>query len=156
MRTGEGASLRPRPAGGQGGGQGGGRRGGGQGGGQQHRYNWNTPFILSVHNPGIVYIGAEMVFRSLKHGDEMKAISPELTLTKRGSATASPNRRAIRMCFGSAPTMAHLRVTRDGGREWKNVNKNVGLPGPFWVSTIEASRFAEGRAYVLLRCSPFQ
>ena len=73
MRTGEGASLRPRPAGGQGGGQGGGRRGGGQGGGQQHRYNWNTPFILSVHNPGIVYVGAEMVFRSLKHGDDMKA-----------------------------------------------------------------------------------
>ena len=67
LRTGEGASLRPRPAaaqrgGGRGAGQGppgGGRRGGGQGG-PQHRYNWNTPFILSAHNPGIVYVGAEV------------------------------------------------------------------------------------------------
>src|SRR5262249_29963384 len=41
-----------------------------------------------------------------------------------------------------------LWVTRDGGREWKNVADKVGLPGPRWVSTIEASRFADGRCYV--------
>src|SRR5205807_7314217 len=41
-----------------------------------------------------------------------------------------------------------LWVTRDGGKEWKNVSKNVGLPKPFWVATIEPSRTVEGRCYV--------
>src|SRR5207247_1962634 len=41
-----------------------------------------------------------------------------------------------------------LWVTRNGGKNWKDVTAKVGLPGPYWVATIEASRFAEGRAYV--------
>src|SRR5262249_5358083 len=42
----------------------------------------------------------------------------------------------------------NLWVTRDGGAKWDNVAEKVGLPGPRWVASIEASRFAEGRAYV--------
>jgi photosystem II stability/assembly factor-like uncharacterized protein len=151
LRTGEGGMLRPRPAGAQGGG---GRQGGGgggqgrQGGANQHRYNWNTPFILSAHNPGIVYIGGEMVFRSLKHGDDMKAISPEITRTKRGSATALAESPRNPDVLWAGTDDGALWVTRDGGREWKRVDDKVGLAGPRWVSTIEASRFADGRAYV--------
>lgn len=150
LRTGEGASIRPRAAGAQGGGPGGGQAGGrgGRGGAGAHRFNWNTPFILSAHNPGIVYIGGEMVFRSLKHGDDAKAISPEITRTKRGSATAlaeSPRNPDV-LWVGTDD--GAIWVTRDGGREWKRVDEKVGLPGPRWVATIEASRFAEGRAYV--------
>src|SRR5207253_3315342 len=39
-------------------------------------------------------------------------------------------------------------VTQDGGREWKNITTNFGLPGPRNVATIEPSHFVEGRAYV--------
>jgi photosystem II stability/assembly factor-like uncharacterized protein len=116
--------------------------------GPQHRFNWNTPFILSAHNPGIVYVGGEMVFRSLKHGDELKPISPEITRTKRGTATAlaeSPRNPDV-LWVGTDD--GALLVSRDGGHEWKRVDDKVGLPGPRWVSTIEASRFSEGRAYV--------
>src|SRR5439155_5406666 len=38
--------------------------------------------------------------------------------------------------------------TRDGGATWTDIAKNVQLPGPRWVATIEASRYADGRAYV--------
>jgi photosystem II stability/assembly factor-like uncharacterized protein len=113
----------------------------------QHRFNWNTPFILSAHNPGIVYVGGEKVFRSLKHGDELKDLSPEITRTKHGSATAlaeSPRNPDV-LWVGTDDGALH--VSRDGGREWKRVDDKVGLPGPRWVSTIEASRFSEGRAY---------
>jgi hypothetical protein len=116
----------------------------------QHRYNWNTPFILSAHNPGIVYVGAELVFRSFKHGDDMKPISPEITRTKRGSATAlaeSPRNPDV-LWVGTDD--GAIWVTRDGGHEWKRVDEKMGLPGPRWVATIEASRFVEGRAYVCL------
>src|SRR5439155_7368615 len=43
----------------------------------------------------------------------------------------------------------NLWITRDGGQKWTNVADKVGLPGPRWVATIEASRFADGRAYVV-------
>jgi uncharacterized membrane protein YgcG len=69
-------------------------------------------------------------------------------LTKWGSATA----------LSESPTNANvlyvgtddgaLWVTRDGARSWTNITDNIGLPARRWVSTIEASRFAEGRAYV--------
>jgi hypothetical protein len=42
-----------------------------------------------------------------------------------------------------------LWVTRDGGKAWVNVSSKVGLSKPLWVATIEASRFVEGRAYVV-------
>ena len=39
-------------------------------------------------------------------------------------------------------------MTKDGGATWTDIVKNVGLAKPCYVATIEASRYAEGRAYV--------
>src|SRR5262249_48303988 len=113
-----------------------------------HRFNWNTPFILSHHNPKIYYCAGEVVFKSLKQGDELRVISPEITRTKRGSATALTEPRKTRGVLYVGPDAGALWVTRDGGVKWENVAEKVGLPKPFWVSTIEASRFVEGRCYV--------
>lgn len=52
------------------------------------RYNWNTPFILSSHNSKIYYNAGNYVFRSLNTGEGLRRISPEITRTNRGSATA--------------------------------------------------------------------
>ena len=41
-----------------------------------------------------------------------------------------------------------MRVTRDGVKKWSELAE-VGLTGPRWVATIEASRYAEGRAYAV-------
>jgi photosystem II stability/assembly factor-like uncharacterized protein len=116
------------------------------------RFNWNTPFILSNHNPRIFYCAGNYVFRSVKQGDDMRAISPEITRTKRGSGTAlseSPRNPDV-VWVGSDDGAVH--ITRDGGRTWTNVSENfksAGLPGSRWVSSIEASRWEEGRAYVV-------
>ncbi len=151
LRTGETAAIRPG-GGGFGGGFGGGAAKGEKGekgkGGPRHRFNWNTPFILSSHNPKIFYCAGEFVFRSVKQGDDLKIISPEITLTKRGSATAlaeSPKNPDV-LWVGTDD--GALWVTRDGGKDWTNVTAKVGLPGPRWVATIETSRVVEGRAYV--------
>jgi photosystem II stability/assembly factor-like uncharacterized protein len=151
LRTNQGASIRPReggPGGGRQGGGGGGRGSRGSASGSQARYNWNTPFILSSHNPRIVYVAGNHVYRSVKSGDEMKSISPEITRTKRGSATAlaeSPRNPDV-LWVGTDD--GFLWISRDGGAKWDNVTEKVGLPGPRWVATIEPSRFEEGRCYV--------
>ena len=115
------------------------------------RYNWSTPFILSKHNPSIFYCAGNYVFRSVKQGDDLKAISPEISRTKRGTGTAlaeSPRNPDI-LWVGTDDGAVHL--TRDGGRTWTDLSANfkkAGLPGPRCVASIEASRWEDGRAYV--------
>ena len=156
FRTGERASIRPIPPG-----AGKGKKGG-KGtqekqpmevakdpkGPEPYRFNWNTPFILSNFNSKIFYSAGNYVFKSLDRGNDLRVISPEITLTKRGSATAlteSPKNQDI-LWVGTDD--GAIWVTKNGGKDWQNVTQKVGLKGPRWVATIEASRFEEGRAYV--------
>jgi photosystem II stability/assembly factor-like uncharacterized protein len=144
LRTGERAFIRPKQVKGQ----------------PPYRFNWNTPFILSSHNPKIFYAAGNFVFRSVKQGDDLRIISPEITRTKKGSATAlaeSPRNPDV-LWVGSDD--GAIWVTRDGGREWKEVGAKLYtaagkgskplVPGPRWVASIEPSRFVEGRAYIAL------
>lgn len=133
LKTGERASIRPPR-----------QRG------VEYRFNWNTPFILSSHNSRIFYSAGNYVFQSLDRGNGLRAISPEITLTKRGSATAlSESPRNPDVLYVGTDDGA-LWVTRDGGGNWTNITDNLGIAEPRWVNTIEASRFATGRVYVVL------
>ena len=44
-----------------------------------NRWNWNTPFILSTHNPNVWYAGGDKLFKSVKRGLDAVAISPDLS-----------------------------------------------------------------------------
>lgn len=116
--------------------------------GKKYRFNWNTPFLLSHHNSRILYCAGNYVFRSLKQGDDMRVISPEISHTGRGTATAlaeSPRNPDV-LWVGTDD--GNLWVTQDGGAKWTNVVDHVGLRGRRWVSTVEPSHYADGRAYV--------
>jgi len=45
------------------------------------RYQWNAPILLSPHNPGIVYIGSQYVWKSVSRGapNTFVRISPDLS-----------------------------------------------------------------------------
>src|SRR5207244_13345737 len=117
LRTGEAKLLRPKM----------------QAGTSKFRFNWNTPFLLSHHNTHIFYAAGNYVFRSVKQGDDLKIISPEITRTKHGSAT----------CLSESPKNADVVwvgsddgavwMTRDNGKTWADLTnkfKTAGLPGP--------------------------
>src|SRR4029453_7044420 len=46
--------------------------------GDQYRFNWNTPVIMSPHNPKIVWLGGNRLFKSYNQGDTWVA-SEDLT-----------------------------------------------------------------------------
>jgi len=121
--------------------------------GEPLRWDWNTPFILSSHNPLVFYCGAQYVFKSIKRGEDLRPISPDLTASKRGtivSVAESPKNPDL---LWAGTSDGNLWVTRDGGQKWENLLeklKAAGLPGPRWVASIEPSRAAEGRCYVCL------
>src|SRR5262249_23508257 len=137
LRTGEVVGIRPAPPRGQ----------------PAYRFNWNTPFILSRHNPRIFYSAGNYVFRSLDRGRNQKPVSPEITRTRRGTGTALSESPLNPDVLWAGTDDGYLWVRRDGGKQWLNVTadllKTKGAPaGPRCVASIEASRFKEGRAYV--------
>src|SRR5262249_40254536 len=101
------------------------------------------------------------VFRSVKQGEDLRTISPEISRTQRGTATALAESPLNPDVLYVGTDDGYLWVTRDGGKQWKNVtplannlpegdeSKGDGLPGTRWVASIEASRFGDGRAYVV-------
>ena len=132
LRTGEAASIRPPRL-----------------KDKSYRFNWNTPFILSNHNSKIFYSAGNYVFRSLDRGNDLKLISPEITLTQRGSASALAESPIDSNVLYVGSDDGALWRTRDGGASWDNITANLGVD-PRWVATIEPSRAQAGRVYVCL------
>ena len=45
----------------------------------RYRFNWNSPLVLSPSNPDVLYLGANVLFRTDDRGQTWKAMSPDLT-----------------------------------------------------------------------------
>jgi photosystem II stability/assembly factor-like uncharacterized protein len=134
------------------------------------RYNWNTPIALSPTNKGVVYIGAQFLFRSRDHGVTWDRISPDLTTNdpemqkqeQSGGITVDNSAAEMHTTIYSiseSPLNAdviwvgtddgNIQITRDSGRSWTNTVANVpGLPQGKWISWVEASRTDPATAYV--------
>jgi photosystem II stability/assembly factor-like uncharacterized protein len=136
------------------------------------RYYWNTPVLLSPHNPRVVYVGGDRLFKSYNQGATW-TYTPDLTKnidrTKReimgvalDKPMASKNDGVASyshiVTLAESPVMpgilwvgtndGNLQVSRDGGATWKNVVDNVaGVPKETHVSRVEASHFDAGTCY---------
>ena len=142
--------------------------------GDQYRFNWNTPVIMSPHNPKIVWLGGNRLFKSYNQGDTWVA-SADLTksvdrntvaLMAPGNVTQlSKNDGVVSystiISISESPMLpgvvwagtddGNLQVSRDGGVNFTEIGKNLpGLPvnHQYWISRIDASHFDAGTAYV--------
>ena len=138
----------------------------------QLRWNWNTPFLLSPHNPAVFYAGANRVMKSAKRGDEMNPISPDLstndsmkirvsTKTTGGITTdatgaetygtiVSLNESPIRPGLIYAGTDdGNVWLTRNDGGTWENLTGRFpGVPRFSYVSRIEPSYADSATFYI--------
>jgi photosystem II stability/assembly factor-like uncharacterized protein len=133
------------------------------------RYNWNTPIHVSPTKDGTIYLGAQFLFRSRDHGQTWERISPDLTTNdpekqkqeQSGGITVDNSSAEMHTTIFSIcespknPNLiwvgtddGNVQVTRDGGKNWKNLTANIkGLPKNAWVTSIDAGHFDEGTAY---------
>ena len=177
LRTGRAQSIRPRLTG----------RGGGPapqagrgnvlnaGADDQYRFNWNTPIQLSPHNPGIVWLGGNRLFKSFNRGETWIASADLTRSIDRNTITVMgvPGNRSMLskndgvtaystiVAIDESPAMpgvvwvgtddGNVQVSRDGGNTFTEVGRNLpGLPADhlYWVSRIDASHFDPATAYV--------
>ncbi|QHL88640.1 glycosyl hydrolase [Nibribacter ruber] len=118
------------------------------------RFNWESPILLSRHNQDVLYFGSNKFHRSLNKGENMEALSGDLTNGGRagdvgyGTLTVieeSPLRFGL-LYTGSDDGLIH--VSRDGGYTWTKISDK--LPKNMWVSGISASNENEGTVYATL------
>jgi nucleotide-binding universal stress UspA family protein len=133
------------------------------------RFNWNTPIALSPNEKGTLYIGSQYLFRTRDHGTTWERISPDLTTNnparqqqeKSGGVTidnSSAEMYTTIYSISESPKAAgqiwvgtddgNVQLTRDGGKTWTNLTKNLKLGADTSISWVEASRFNPAVAYV--------
>ncbi len=116
------------------------------------RFNWQTPYLISSHNPFTLYYGANKLFKSLNRGDSWISISPDLTTNPQpqgnvpyGTITTiseSPLKPGL-IYVGTDD--GNLWVTHNDGAFWSRIGQ--GLPKK-WVSRVVASQYEEGTVFV--------
>ncbi len=137
------------------------------------RWNWDTPVLLSQHEPGTVYVGSNVLFRSTDLGMTWEEISPDLThaidraeLEIMGVPGSEPMMSANdgQSSYGNLETISEspldaallyvgsddgkVHVTRDGGASWTDVTDNIpGLPERTYVSRVVASAHDRATVY---------
>ena len=133
----------------------------------KYRIQWTYPIMNSPHDPHVLYVGANVLFKSSDDGATWKVISPDLT--RHDPATLGPSGGPITkdqtsieyygtifavqespitpglIWTGSDDGLIYL--TRDGGKTWNNVTPK-GLPSWMRISIIDPSPHAPGTAWV--------
>ena len=135
----------------------------------KYRFNWDAPIHISPHDPGVVYWGGNVLFRSSDYGYSWDVISPDLTtndpekLRDSGGEIYNDNTAAefhsTILSVAESPVEqgviwvgtddGNIQLTRDGGANWTNLRERVsGLPAETWIGNIEASPSEQGTAFV--------
>ncbi len=133
----------------------------------KYRFQWNAPFLISEHDPNVLYYGSQYVTRSTDEGQTWTRISPDLTRhveSQQGFpggpiqhdisgvetwatvfALAESPSDSLVLWAGSDDGLAH--ITRDGGAHWTDITP-PGLPREATINVIAPSPETPGKAYL--------
>jgi hypothetical protein len=117
------------------------------------RGQWVAPFILSPHEPHVVYHGMNYLFRSMNRGETWQRISPDLTFNDPEKYGDIPYQTLFSIAespfqFGLlyvGTDDGRIWRTEDGGGEWTEINRGVPVK---WVAELVASRHDRATVYM--------
>ena len=133
----------------------------------KYRFNWTYPIVISPHDPNVLYVGSNIVLKSMDDGQSWTEISPDLTRNdaEKLQATGGPiNLDAIGaetyctvftfaesihesgvLWAGSDDGLIH--ISKDAGAHWDDVTP-PDLPEWSMISMIELSPHDPATVYV--------
>jgi len=130
-----------------------------------YRWNWNTPILMSPHDPATIYVGANKVFKSTDRGQSWTVISGDLTeatdreglsLMGRVAKDVTIAKNDGVQSYGNIVQLVEspktagvlyagtddgkVHMTRDGGKSWTDITTRFpGVPKNAYVSRLSAS-----------------
>jgi len=126
------------------------------------RFHWNSPLIASVHDTGDLFLAGNRIFKLTRHGEEWKAISPDLsTLDPHRilAAGSGAENYGVVYAFAESPLKkgllwagtddGKLWITSDEGEHWTDLTDR--LPGVLkgqWLGRIEPGSADPDVAYL--------
>ena len=135
------------------------------------RFNWNAGLATDPFHPGTLYLGSQFLHKSTDRGETWTLISPDLTTDnpewqkqdESGGLTPDvTNAENFTTILTIAPSPlqdgvlwvgtddGRVHVTRDGGKSWTSVEKNVtGVPANTWVPAICPSKHDPAAAFAV-------
>jgi len=133
----------------------------------KYRFQWSYPIAFSPHDAKTLYIGSNVLMKTVNEGQNWEVISPDLTrndpskeLSSGGPITqdnTSVEYYDTIFTFAESSLTKGLiwvgtddglvQVTRDGGKHWENVTPQ-GMPEWIQINSVDPSPFDAGTCYV--------
>ncbi len=135
----------------------------------KYRFQWTFPIVVSRFDPNVLYITAQVVFKSTNEGQSWTVISPDLTTNdkskqgKSGGPITFDDTSVEYYCtifslaesvydpdtlwVGSDDGLVH--ISRDAGQSWQNITPKA-MPKWGLISMIDVSTFQPGRAFIAM------
>ncbi len=146
-------------------------------GDKYERFNWDSPILISPHNPTTIYFASQRVWKSTNRGDSWKTISDDLTKNQERfslpimdktwgwdspwdvyamsdyntitSLSESPLKEGL---IYAGTDDGSISVTDNGGDTWNKIEVGSlpGVPKNAFVNDIKADLYDENTVFVVL------
>ncbi|HZW08889.1 MAG TPA: hypothetical protein VFF69_03220 [Phycisphaerales bacterium] len=135
-------------------------------------WNWDSPLLISPHDPARIYFAGNFLFRSDDRGDSWTRISDvlnrgidrdRLEVMGKIQPPEAVDKHLYTSIYGTAVSLAEsplvegllyagtddglVHVSEDGGQTWRKIDAFPGVPHKTYVSDLEASRHHPDRVY---------
>ena len=139
------------------------------------RFNWDSPILISPHNPARLYFASQRVWRSDDRGDSWTAISGDLShgrdrltepmmgrvwsydsswdlmaMSKYGTITSLSESPVVEGLLYAGTDDGRIQVSENGGESWRTIERLPEVPDDFFVNDIKADLHDANTVYVVV------
>jgi photosystem II stability/assembly factor-like uncharacterized protein len=140
---------------------------------ETERFNWDSPILISPHDPARIYFASQRVWRSDDRGDSWRPISGDLShgadrltqpmmgrvwsfdapwdlyaMSKFANVTSLSESPLVEGLIYAGTDDGRIQVTEDGGANWRAVERLPDVPDHFFVNDIKADLHDADTVYV--------
>jgi photosystem II stability/assembly factor-like uncharacterized protein len=142
---------------------------------ESERFNWDSPILISPHNPARLYFASQRVWRSDDRGDSWTPISGDLShgkdrlkqpmmgqpqsydaswdvwaMSKFGTITSLSESPLVEGLLYAGTDDGRIHVSENGGKNWISIERLPDVPDAFFVNDIKADLHDADTVYVVV------
>jgi photosystem II stability/assembly factor-like uncharacterized protein len=142
---------------------------------EAERHNWDSPILISSHDPARLYYASQRVWRSDDRGDSWRPVSGDLTrnedrfllpmmgrvqsydavwdlyaMSKYNTITSLAESPVVEGLLYAGTDDGIVQVSEDGGANWRRIDKLPGVPDRFFVNDLKADLHDADTVYVAI------